>query len=57
MSTSLITIELPLPETVGEIPGAIEVALRQWGVPLRWAITSIDSGDRVAIVEAVVTVL
>ncbi len=56
MKTALVTIELALPVRVGEIPRAIEGALREWGEPLRWAITAIDPVTRLGQVEAVVTI-
>ena len=35
----------------------IETQLAEYGMPLRWAVTSVDSGEQVAYVEAVVTLL
>ena len=55
MNTTLITIELPLPEPIANLPELVEQTLRQWGEPLRWAITTIDPQTRIANIEAVVT--
>ena len=55
MNTTLITIELPLPEPIANLPELVEQTLRQWGEPLRWAITTIDPQTRIANIEAIVT--
>lgn len=55
MNTTLITIELPLPEPIANLPELVEQTLRQWGEPLRWAITTIDPQTQIANIEAVVT--
>ena len=55
MTTTLITIELSLPDPIANLPSLVEQTLRQWGDPLRWAITTIDPQTRMATIEAVVT--
>ena len=55
MNTTLITIELSLPDPINNLPSLVEQTLRQWGDPLRWAITTIDPQTRMATIEAVVT--
>ena len=55
MNTILITIELSLPEPIADLPELLEQTLRQWGEPLRWAITTIDPQTKIANIEAVVT--
>lgn len=52
MITDFITIELPL-APVRELHQLIEQELRQFGEPLRWAITQIDANT--VEIEAVVT--
>ncbi len=69
MLTQFVSIEVPLEglqvnsaETNGalssvaaELSTAIQHALRQYGEPLRWAVTAVDTPRRMATVEAVVT--
>ena len=55
MNTTLITIELALPKRIADLPELVEQTLRQWGEPLRWAITTIDPQTRIANIEAIVT--
>ncbi|MCU0552086.1 MAG: hypothetical protein MUC48_22345 [Leptolyngbya sp. Prado105] len=52
MTTEFITLDLPL-APVRELHQLIEQELRQFGEPLRWAITRIDS--QTVEIEAVVT--
>ncbi|MBW4653582.1 MAG: hypothetical protein KME20_11190 [Kaiparowitsia implicata GSE-PSE-MK54-09C] len=71
MLTQFVTIEVPLEglrvdrvsaETglalspaAANLPAAIYQALKQYGEPLRWAVTAVDTPTRTATVEAVVT--
>ena len=55
MNTILITIELALPEPIADLPELVEQTLKQWGEPLRWAITTIDPQTKIVNIEAVVT--
>ena len=34
---------------------AIEIALKQWGDPLRWAVMQVDVSNQIAKIEAIVT--
>ncbi|CAD5975199.1 hypothetical protein PCC9214_04109 [Planktothrix tepida] len=56
MTTHFITAEIDLQESPVELNQAIEAELQKRGEPIRWAITSIDSEQQKAKVEAVVTV-
>jgi hypothetical protein len=38
-----------------DVPFQVENALRQWGEPLRWAITYVDAQQQLMHVEAIVT--
>jgi hypothetical protein len=55
MTTHFITAEIDLQETPTELQKAIEAQLKKQGEPLRWAITSVDTEQEKATVEAVVT--
>lgn len=55
MTTHFISAEIDLQETPTELEKAIAAELKKQGEPLRWAITSIDSEQQKAVVEAVVT--
>ncbi len=55
MITQFVTTEVALPATASELPQAIAAALKAWGEPLRWAITSVDRDRNRAVVEAIVT--
>jgi hypothetical protein len=55
MTTHFITAEIDLQTTATELQAAIEAELKKQGEPLRWAITSVDTANQKAIVEAVVT--
>ncbi|WP_373541879.1 hypothetical protein [Chamaesiphon sp.] len=49
-----IEIEIDINNVSGELDKAIEVALQQWGEPLRWAITTVDRETNIAQIEAIV---
>ncbi|BBD63947.1 hypothetical protein NIES4072_23970 [Nostoc commune NIES-4072] len=55
MTTHFITAEIDLQETPAELLEVIETELKKQGEPLRWAITSVDTDEQKATVEAVVT--
>ncbi|MBD2167272.1 hypothetical protein H6G04_23055 [Calothrix membranacea FACHB-236] len=55
MTTHFITAEIDLQETPTELEQAIAAELEKQGEPLRWAITSVDTEQEKATVEAVVT--
>lgn len=55
MNTHFVTIEIDLQATPVKLHSQIEAQLRSLGEPLRWAITSINTQQQKAIVEAVVT--
>ncbi|NMF83101.1 hypothetical protein [Nodosilinea sp. P-1105] len=54
--TQFITLEISLVDAQGDLVAWVEAALAEQGYPLRWAITHVDPGSRMATVEAVVTV-
>ncbi|QYX32852.1 hypothetical protein [Sphaerospermopsis torques-reginae] len=55
MTTHFITAEIDLQETPTELQKVIEAELKKQGEPLRWAVTSVDTEQEKATVEAVVT--
>jgi hypothetical protein len=55
MNTHFVTAEIDFQETPAQLQSQIEAQLRSLGEPLRWAITSINTRQQKAIVEAVVT--
>ena len=70
MQTKLITLEVSLQTPPGQLRAAvvgsdllrsdalrshIETTLTEQGIPLRWAITSVDSANQTAKVEAIIT--
>lgn len=55
MTTHFITAEIDLQETPTELQKAIEAELKKQGEPLRWAVTSVDTEQEKATIEAVVT--
>jgi hypothetical protein len=55
MTTHFITAEIDLQETPAELLEVIETELKKQGEPLRWAVTSVDTEEQKATVEAVVT--
>ena len=70
MQTKFVTFDISLQAPDGQLRAAIansellrsdalrshiEAALSQQGIPLRWAITSIDRDNQTARVEAIVT--
>ncbi|OUL20650.1 hypothetical protein [Nostoc sp. 106C] len=55
MTTHFITAEIDLQETPTELEQVITAELQTQGEPLRWAITSVDTEQQKATVEAVVT--
>lgn len=56
MTTTFVTVEVALQADPAALHRSIAQTLRQHGDPLRWAITAVDQGRQVALVEAVVTV-
>jgi hypothetical protein len=59
MTLEFMTIDVDIPDSVGQLHQAIEVRLAAYGSPLRWAVTSIESIDSVgrkAHVDAVIVV-
>lgn len=55
MTTHFISAEIDLQETPTELQKAVETELKKQGEPLRWAITSVDTEQQKAKIEAVVT--
>ncbi|MFH7244909.1 MAG: hypothetical protein ACHWZW_18905 [Spirulina sp.] len=55
LNTHFLTLSLPLADLKIDPVATVETALRQRGEPLRWAITQVDEGAGLAMVEAVVT--
>ncbi len=55
MQTKFVTLTLALQPSPAQTRRAIEVALTRQGVPLRWAIVSVDTLGQQLLVEGVVT--
>ena len=55
IQSDFITVELPLENSPLQMQQAIEIALKQWGDPLRWAVMEVDVVNQIAKVEAIVT--
>ncbi len=55
MTTHFIEAEIDLTETPATLQQEIEKELAKRGKPLRWAITKVDSNQKKAQVEAIVT--
>jgi len=53
--SSFVTLELPLEDSPSQMEMAIQVALQQWGDPLRWAVMAVDVANQMVKVEAIVT--
>jgi hypothetical protein len=49
-----IEIELDISHALGALDLEIEAKLKQWGEPLRWAITAIDRGTNLMQIEAII---
>ncbi len=57
MQIQSIDIEVDITnDALGDLNRAIESNLQKWGEPLRWAITSINPGTKMARVEAIVII-
>ncbi len=54
MTIESIEIELDITDLRHILADAIEQKLQQWGEPLRWAITTVDSQTNIAQIEAIV---
>lgn len=54
MKTQFLTLEIDL-DRPAPLTQTIEIALADWGQPLRWAIIAVDTAARTVRVEAVVT--
>ncbi len=55
MNTHFVTTEVDLQATLAEMQLAIESTLRTHGEPLRWAVTSVNTENQTAQIEAIVT--
>ncbi len=55
MSTQFLSLSVPLHVSPVVLRERVESMLRSHGDPLRWAITSVDTAQQIAQVEAVVT--
>ncbi len=57
MNTRFVTTEVDLQATPAETQLAIESTLRTHGEPLRWAVTSVNTDNQTAQIEAIVITL
>lgn len=55
LTTQLITTEIPFPESHAGLSYAIAAALKQYGIPLRWAITQVKPDRQTMVIEAIIT--
>lgn len=55
MITDFISLEIDLREDTFQLHELVEVELKKYGKPLRWAITAVDSEKGKVVLEAVVT--
>jgi hypothetical protein len=55
IQSNFITLEIPLENSPLQMQQAIEIALKQWGDPLRWAVMEVDVSNQIAKIEAIVT--
>ncbi len=55
MNTYFISVEVDLQTTPSEMQAAIKAELRNYGEPLRWAITSVNADTQKVQLEAIVT--
>ena len=49
-----IEIEMDITAALGALDLEIEAKLKNWGEPLRWAITAVDREKNIAQIEAIV---
>ncbi len=56
MMIKSIEIEIDINDAREKLNEAIELTLKKWGEPLRWAITSIDPLTNIAQVEAIIII-
>jgi hypothetical protein len=54
MMIESIEIEMDITASLAELDTAIELKLKQWGEPLRWAITAVDRDTNIAKIEAII---
>lgn len=54
LESDFVTVDVALEDSLSQMQWAIEMALTQWGDPLRWAVTGVDMAKQVARVEAIV---
>jgi hypothetical protein len=52
MRTEFVEFQIPATETIQ--PERVELALANWGRPLRWAIVKVQAGQ--CLIEAIVTI-
>ena len=55
IESNFITLDVPLENSPLQMQQAIEIALKQWGDPLRWAVMQVDVSNQIAKIEAIVT--
>jgi hypothetical protein len=56
MITKFVDLDIPFTNLAQLLPQQIESSLRQWGEPLRWAITNVNAVQQTVHVEAIVTI-
>jgi hypothetical protein len=54
MMIESIEIEMDITASLAGLDTAIELKLKQWGEPLRWAITAVDRDTNIAKIEAII---
>jgi hypothetical protein len=56
MKTQFVDLDILYSPPAQDLPHQVEKALQQWGKPLRWAITRVDTHQQTLHIEAIVTV-
>jgi hypothetical protein len=56
MITKFVDLDISFTNLTQLLPQQIESSLRQWGEPLRWAITNVNAVQQTVHVEAIVTI-
>ena len=55
MVTDFVCLKIDLEDDIAKLHDLVEVELRKYGRPLRWAITAVNSENKKVVLEAVVT--
>jgi hypothetical protein len=56
MKTQFVDLDMAYSPPAQNLPHQVEKALQQWGEPLRWAITRVDTDQQTVHIEAIITI-